>query len=182
MAQCSCIVLSVFERHGLLPKTDCWKEKWGTGAVSVLGVGDSWTDGWQPRIRSQICRQHWHIPDQILISCQYLHASYRQSEPPLLSALYLLQGAVGVNSGDHGALLRLRIGSGSDVQTRWGRPEHSGSTVRCCFYFYLHSLLAWIHFKWPVLVCESLAKHSLPLLLPRELGWGCSTVSLLWGS
>lgn len=72
----------------------------------VLGVGDSWTDGSQPRIRSQIRRQHWHIPDQILISCQYLHPSYGQSEPPLLVCPIPTSGS-----------------SGGELRRPWGSPE-----------------------------------------------------------
>lgn len=43
----------------------CWKEKWGKGEVSMLWV-DSWTDGRQSSMRSQICLQNCHIPDQTL--------------------------------------------------------------------------------------------------------------------
>lgn len=87
---------------------------------------------------------------------------------PYLSALCLLQGGAGVNSGDLGALLRLRIRGGSDTQRRWGSLQHTGSTVTS----YLLSLLAWIHSKWPIMVCVSLAeKHSLSTPLPREEWW-----------
>lgn len=78
--------------------------------MNVLWV-DSWTDGRQPSMRSQICLQNCHIPDQTLNFLSILTPLLREKRASVigLPCAYFREG---------GVLLRLRIKGGSDLQKR----------------------------------------------------------------